>query len=108
VIEYDLLPLSSDERKVLQDALSAYVGRSSIESGDARALIAKLRNATAYPSITVGVYGGIVQWVLGNPFPIRICDYDGEIEDLPDVDERGQPCRIGYAPPDVEDSNLRT
>ena len=104
----NLVPLSSRERKVLQDALSTYVRISSAEGEEVAALMAKLRDAPRCPSIAVGVYGGIVQWVMGNPFPIRICDYDGETQDLLDVDERGQPCRIGYAPPDVEDLNLRT
>lgn len=57
--------------------------------------------AELHPQITVGVYGGQVQWTLGNPFPIRVCDYDGEKEDLPDIDERGQRCRMWYEPGDA-------
>ena len=55
---------------------------------------------SAYPDITVGVHGGQVQWVLGNPFPIRVCDYDGDRDELPDVDERGQKCRMWFEPID--------
>lgn len=47
----------------------------------------------AHPDITVGVYGGQVQWAVGHPFPIRIRDYDGEEDELSDVDEQGQRCR---------------
>ena len=61
-------------------------------------LTLKLVHSDPHPSITVGVYGGQVQWALGNPFPIRICDYDGDQEDLPDVDENGNPCRIWFEP----------
>ena len=42
----------------------------------------KLASATEGPAITVGVHGGLVQWVIGNPFPIRICDYDGDDDEL--------------------------
>lgn len=61
---------------------------------------AKLASADRWPCITVGVHGGQVQWVLGNPFPIRICDYDGGDDELPDVDEREQKCRIWFEPID--------
>ena len=44
---------------------------------------------TPHPDITVGVYGGVVQWITGNPFPVRIVDYDGEHSDLPDTDAHG-------------------
>lgn len=61
---------------------------------------AKLASADRWPCITVGVHGGQVQWVLGNPFPIRVCDYDGEDDELPDIDERDQRCRIWFEPVD--------
>ena len=63
-------------------------------------LAVKLAQAQPHPDITIGVHGGLVQWVLGNPFPVRICDYDGF--DLPDVDERGQPCAIWFEPANAE------
>lgn len=63
-------------------------------------IISKLLDGGTHPKITVGVYGGQVQWALGNPFPIRICDYDGEKEDLPDIDEWGQQCRMWLDPVD--------
>jgi hypothetical protein len=42
--------------------------------------------------------------MLGNPFPIRVCDYDGQSdEDLPDIDERGQRCRMWWEAGDSSD-----
>jgi hypothetical protein len=66
-----------------------------------RKTLAKLAIATEGPCITIGVHGGQVQWVLGNPFLIRICDYDGEDDELPDIDERHQKCRIWFEPVDT-------
>ena len=69
------------------------------ERKDIDALTLRLVHGTSYPDITVGVHGGQVQWALGNPFPIRVCDYDGASdEDLPDIDGRGQRCRIWWEP----------
>ncbi len=62
--------------------------------------LAKLAIATDGPAITVGVHGGLVQWVIGNPFPVRICDYDGNENELPCVDERDQRCNMWVAPAD--------
>jgi hypothetical protein len=50
-------------------------------------ITAKLASAGEGPNITIGVHGGLVQWVMGNPFAVRICDYDGEDHELPEVDE---------------------
>ena len=87
--------LTHRERQTLLQALAAFrpEGKSAKEIDG---LMAKLTYCPPYPNITVGVYGGQVQWTLGNPFPLRICDYDGEREDLADVDERGQRCRIWF------------
>jgi hypothetical protein len=62
------------------------------------ALIIKLAKGAPQPNITIGIHHGQVQWARGNPFPIRICDYDGF--DLPDVDKHGKPCEIWLEPPD--------
>ena len=93
------LSLSALEREVLQRALTWYVEANQIAG--AAALMAKLEASEQYPAITIGVHGGLVQWVMGNPFPIRICDYDGERADLPDVDERNQRCTISFASADA-------
>jgi hypothetical protein len=98
------LSLTARERVVLQQALAAYSGAQVADVAGAESLMTKLQTEERYPAITIGVYGGLVQWVMGNPFPIRICDYDGERGDLPDIDERNQRCTIGFAPADIEDS----
>ena len=88
--------INARERKMLLEALATL--RRSYEKGtkEIDALTVKLVNSPPHPEITVGVHGGQVQWTLGNPFPIRVCDYDGDREDLPDIDERGQRCRIWF------------
>ena len=88
------LPLSSNVRTLLREALAAYAKNGNAEQ--AFALSKKIATAAPYPDITVGVEGGVVQWITGNPFPIRICDYDGDEE----VDEQGQPCTMGFEQPD--------
>jgi hypothetical protein len=92
------LSLTDRDQDLLRRALASYV---ATDAAGVESLMAKLQTTEKYPAITIGVYGGLVQWVMGNPFPIRLCDYDGEKQDLPDVDERGQRCTIGYASPDI-------
>ena len=87
---------------MLRRALASCVDAGEIVG--ATALVAKLERSEQSPAITIGVHGGLVQWVMGNPFPIRICDYDGERADLPDIDERNQRCTISFAPADVEEA----
>jgi hypothetical protein len=94
------LPLRANERNLLRQALASYARDGNLE--EAMALSRKIATAAPYPDITVGVHGGLVQWTLGNPFPIRICDYDGDAEDLRDVDERGQRCAMWFEPADEE------
>ena len=90
--------LTEPERKIVLKALRSLQGK---ELGAIEPIINKLNKRGQYPLITVGVHGGQVQWTLGNPFPVRICDYDGEgKDDLPDVDERGQDCRMWLEPAD--------
>jgi hypothetical protein len=69
--------LSARERQLLLDALTPLRRASVNDANDIDALTNKLVHSTPYPNITVGVHGGQVQWTLGNPFPIRVCDYDG-------------------------------
>jgi hypothetical protein len=89
--------LTRRERALLLGAL-AELRRADIHQQIAvDKLTAKLFHSAPHPEITVGVHGGQVQWTLGNPFPIRICDYDAPSdEELPDIDERGQRCRIWW------------
>ena len=90
--------LSAGERKILLDALAALRPSGGKVSKKIDALMVKLTYSPPHPEITIGVHGGQVQWTLGNPFPVRVCDYDGDREELPDVDERGQRCRIWFEP----------
>lgn len=90
--------LSARERAVLLGALKTLRRSRGEKTRDIDALTAKLFHSAPHPQITVGVHGGQVQWTLGNPFPIRVCDYDGDREDLPDIDESGQHCRIWFEP----------
>jgi hypothetical protein len=94
------------ERLILQKALSAYARAGRSEVAEVKSLAARIRTAAPSPAITIGVHGGQVQWALGNPFPVRVCDYDGEKEDLPNVDERGQRCRMWFEPVDTENKQV--
>lgn len=85
---------------MLLEALSSIRNSEPHRARAIDALTAKLVHAAPYPDITVGVHGGQVQWVLGNPFPIRVLDYDNDYGDAPDVDEDGQPCRCSIEPTD--------
>lgn len=95
--------LTADEAAIILHALSSI--RSSQHADIARIdmLIDKLEKAESEPTITIGIDRGQVCWTQGNPFPIRICDYD--VFDSPDVDEDGKPCEISWEPADdgVED-----
>jgi hypothetical protein len=99
MIESSWIELSPRERSVLLAALSDLRVSGRIESTEVDALIVKLVHSGPHPKITIGVQSGQVQWTTGNPFPIWICDYDSEDGDLPDVDERGQRCRVWLEPP---------
>ena len=92
------LGISKDERNMLLGALTSLRRSEPDRSRSIDLLTAKLVHSVQHPEITVGVHGGQVQWTLGNPFPIRICDYDGDREELPHVDERGERCRIWFEP----------
>ena len=94
--DHSWLQLTVREHAVVLDALISMLNADPANKAEVENLAVKLAQAQPHPDITVGVHGGLVQWVLGNPFPIHICDYDGF--DLPDVDERGQPCEIWYEP----------
>ena len=93
--------LNVQERTLLLDALATLRRSNPNEARDIDALTIKLVHSAPHPEITIGVHGSQVQWALGNPFPIRVCDYDGPSdEDLPDIDERGQRCRMWWEPAD--------
>jgi hypothetical protein len=87
------LCLNATERALLREALSAYAVNGDREA--AKALSQKIVMSAPHPDITVRVYGGVVQGITGNPFPIRVCDYDGD----EDMDEEGEPCTMGFEQP---------
>ena len=90
--------LTADEAALILNALSSIRGSQPADIAKIDMLIDKLDNAESQPNITIGIDRGQVCWTRGNPFPIRICDYDGF--DLPDVDEGGKPCEISWEPAD--------
>ena len=94
--------LMEGDRMLLLQALAGLRRARPDDARDIDALTVKLVHSAPHPNVTVGVHGGQVQWTLGNPFPIRVCDYDGTSDDdLPDVDERGQRCRMWLEPADA-------
>ncbi|HEY1710021.1 MAG TPA: hypothetical protein VGG10_17250 [Rhizomicrobium sp.] len=94
------LSLNTSERNLLRQALSAFSRAEGADRETINAMTRKIASATPYPDITIGVYGGQVQWTSGNPFPVRIVEYDGDKDDLPNADAEGHPCRIWFEPPD--------
>jgi hypothetical protein len=97
------IKLNRSDRILLLNALAALRSSSSEDRREIDRLTIKLVHSARDPEITVGVHGGQVQWTAGNPFPIRVCDYDGASdEDLPDIDERGERCRIWWEPADTK------
>lgn len=91
---------SDSERLLVLKALNHLKAADPLLSKKISKIATKIIDFSEHPDITVGVHGGQVQWILGNPFPVRICDYDGDPEDLSDVDERGQQCRMWLEPTD--------
>jgi hypothetical protein len=90
------LQLTAREHAIVLDALHSKLSASPTNRAEVENLVLTFARDQQHPDITVGIHGGLVQWVIGNPFPVRICDYDGF--DLPDLDERGQPCAIWFEP----------
>jgi len=104
MIENTWIGLNARERTIVLEALSGLRKSGRAGANEIDALTIKLVHAEPHPDITIGVHGGQVQWTLRNPFPVRVCDYDGEEEELPDIDERGQRCRMWWEPVDEEKS----
>ena len=96
------IPLNRREKALLIDALKSGRTAKAARSSEIDALVSKLVAVKSSPRITVRVEGGMVQCASGNPFPIRICDYDIQGQENPDVDERGDRCRISFEPADPE------
>jgi hypothetical protein len=89
--------LNKQERAILLNALAELRRSTGNVAAAIDKLTAKLVHSAPHPEITICIHGGQVQWTLGNPFPIRVCDYDASSDEaLPDIDERGQRCRISW------------
>ncbi len=93
------LALTRAERSLLEDALLEAVALRHPASVDMIKLTRRIRRS-ANPKITVAVEDGMVQRISGNPFPVRICDYDINGIDPECTDEFGRPCVISFAPED--------
>ena len=93
--------LTEREAMLVLKALNLFRAAMEIDPAEIDALTSKISRIGKTPEITVGVYGGQVQWIMGSPFPIRVCDYDSDGEELPDLDELGQRCRMWTEPADL-------
>jgi hypothetical protein len=100
MIDSAWIELSPRERTILLEALSSIRSDRRFPRNEIDELTIKLVHASSHPKITVDIERGQVQGATGNPFPIWICDYDGEEGDLPDVDKRGRRCAIWAEPAD--------
>ena len=100
MIENVWIGLTQRERTILLTALSAIRSARRFPRAEIDELTVKLVHTAPHPKITIGVERGQVQGATGNPFPVWICDYDGEGFDLPDIDEQGRRCSIWSEPAD--------
>ena len=91
--------ITARERALLRQALAMSIRSKHPDASEMLQLERKVRRASK-PKVSVGIEGGMVQWVSGNPFPIRICDYDidGVYPDF--ADEKMRPCVISFEPED--------
>lgn len=96
MVDQSCINLSESDRELLREAIAACVRSRHPRAAEMEALTPRLHRASN-PKITVGVKNGMVYWVTGNPFPIRICDYDinGVVPQY--NDELGRPCAISFA-----------
>jgi|ERR1700741_3436241 hypothetical protein len=102
MVETAWVCLTATEKTLLLEALRSLAASRKTNFRKMETLAIKISQGKAHPDITIGVYGGQVQWAVGHPFPIRIRDYDGEEDELPDVDEQGQRCRTWFEFPDTK------
>lgn len=93
------LGLTFSERSLLREALAHYSGSERAESDEIEAMLQKLDRAKPQPRVTVRVDGGFVEEIAGNPFPVRLYDYDVDGVDEPEFDEEGRACVISEFEP---------
>lgn len=95
------LSLTAKERSLLLEALSDYAGSKQAEENEVAAVRTKVARAKPQPWVTVRVDGGFVEEIAGNPFPVRLYDYDIDGVDDLSFDEDGRACVISEFEPNV-------
>lgn len=98
------ITFSDSDLGLLTTALAMLRAQAPERSAAIGSLTVKLAESGSCPRITIGVYGGVVRWARGNPFPIHINDYDCDESSCPDKDEEGLPCTVGEMPADMSSS----
>ncbi|HEX3652248.1 MAG TPA: hypothetical protein VHU18_05420 [Rhizomicrobium sp.] len=95
------LPLTANERGLLLEALTHYSGSRHAEAKEVDAMLRKIERAKPQPCVTIRVDGGFVEEIAGNPFPVRLYDYDIDGVDDLSFDEDGRACVISEFEPTV-------
>jgi hypothetical protein len=107
MVDHAWIAITPRERALLLDLLARTCNAAPTGSAEIKKLAAKLSRAESHPRITVGVHRGQVEWVSGNPFPVRVLDYD-DPDGLNDFDEDGNLCRMWFEPTDRSARNTRS
>lgn len=95
------LPLTYGERSLMREALIHYLGNRHAMPSEVDALLSKIERAKPQPLVRVRVDGGFVEDIEGNPFPVRLYDYDIDGVDEPEFDEEGRACVISEFEPKI-------
>jgi hypothetical protein len=93
------LGLTAGERSLLLEALAHYAASKRAEEDEIDAMRRKITSAKPKPWVTVRVDGGMVEEIVGNPFPVRLYDYDTYGVDDLEFDEDGRACVISEFEP---------
>jgi hypothetical protein len=94
-----LLSLTASERSLLLEALAHYANSKCAEEDEIAGMRRKIERARPQPWVTVRVDGGMVEEIAGNPFPVRLYDYDIDGVDELSFDENGRVCVISEYEP---------
>ncbi len=95
------LALNYNERALLREALIHYATSDRAEGEEVESMLRKIERAKPQPCVTVRVDGGFVEEIEGNPFPVRLYDYDIDGVEGPDFDEDGRACIISEFEPKI-------
>lgn len=93
------LSLTANERSLVLEALAHYAGSRRAEADEIDAMRRKIARAKPQPWVTTRVDGGFVEEVAGNPFPVRLYDYDIDGVDDLQFDDDGRACVISEYEP---------